>query len=226
MNNPSLIESGISFTPVNFFQLQVDCHFLSTEGGDIFALNRGNCQKYLLPDLSALTAETSYAKIALSWSALGIEVLCLVDQEYRASSYPELSLGDSLEVCIDTRNVKSSGFNTRFCHHFFCLVQPLEGVQAGEITKFRTEDQHELCDSKELQIKSTLRKSSYELNFFIPKSCLQGYDPEQFDHMGFTYRLNRCRGEPQHFSVRSDDYAWEQQPSLWSSVRLVAAESH
>jgi hypothetical protein len=122
---------------------------------------------------------------------------------------------------IDTRDVKTAGFNTRFCHHFFFLSEPVEGLVAGEITRFRTEDTHELCDPQDLKVISSRKKNSYTMNLFIPGSCLYGYDPDQFNRLGFTYRLNRAHGFPQHFSVVSEDYQIEQQPSLWSSLRLI-----
>ncbi len=81
---------------------------------------------------------------------------------------------------------------------------------------------HEWCDPKELQLNANLGKSDYHLDIFIPAHCLHGYDPDQFDRLGFTYRINRPGEEPQHFAVCSRDYQIEQQPSLWASLRLSA----
>jgi hypothetical protein len=50
---------------------------------------------------------------------------------------------------------------------------------------------------------------------------LYGYDPKQFDRVGFTYRINRHGGNPQHFAVVSKDYQIDQQPSLWGSIKLI-----
>jgi hypothetical protein len=59
------------------------------------------------------------------------------------------------------------------------------------------------------------------MKIFIPSQALYGYDVKQFDRLGFTYRINRTGGKPQHFSVNSQDYQIEQQPSLWSSISLT-----
>lgn len=211
-----------SFTPVNFFQLQADCrhlprHTLKTS----FALDTKNYKKFLLPKTSVLTDENGFAEVAMAWSSDGLEFMVHVDQPYQNSIYPQIDRGDSFEICIDTRDIKTSGYNTRFCHHFFCLPESVEGRQAGEITRFRTEDSHELCDPNELKVQSHIKKDEYFLQIFIPAQCLHGYDPDQFDRIGLTYRINRADGAPQHFSVLSTDYQFEQQPSLWSSVRLV-----
>jgi len=216
------MESDISFTAINFFQLAIECHFLPPDKKkSTFLIDGKNFKKYQLPDLSKLTYEKSFAKVAMGWNNEGIEFYAIIDKPYERSVYPNLSQGDSFEVCIDTRNVKTSGYNTRFCHHFFCLAEPIEGVQSGEITKFRTEDMHELCDPKGLKVKSELSTSQYHLHFFIPSFCMHGYDPEQFDQLGFTYRINRLGSLPLHFTVKSNEYTWEQQPSLWSSIKLI-----
>ena len=101
------------------------------------------------------------------------------------------------------------------------MPEPLEGIQAGELTRFSTEDKHELCDPKDLKVKSQIGSRSYSMKIFIPSHCLVGYDPEQFDRLGFTYRINRSHKDPQHFSVVTQDFQIEQQPSLWASLKLL-----
>lgn len=202
-----------SLSPVNFFQIGIDCHH--TPAGTPL---KG--EKYRLPDTSALCGEETFAIVSMGWSKEGIEALVNVDRPIGQCSFPDVTQGDSVELCFDTRDVKTSGFNTRFCHHFYFLPEAVEGNQAGEITRFRTEDTHELCDSKELKVITQSSSKKYSMRIFIPSQCLHGYDPDQFDRLGFTYRINRFGGEPQHFSVVSSEYQIEQQPSLWSSVKL------
>ena len=108
-----------------------------------------------------------------------------------------------------------------FATIFFFLPQAVEGIQAGEITRFRTDDGHELCDPGELHLKSEITKLKYILKIFIPSNCLNGYDPGECNHLGFSYRVNRYGGMPQHFSVVSDEFAFEQQPALWSRADLI-----
>lgn len=209
----------IPLSPVNFFQISADC--LHLPSGLFPTLSVSNLKKYRLPDTSALCAEERFADVALGWSADGIEAFVNVSHRYHRVSYPDVASGDSIELFIDTRDVKTSGYNTRFCHHFFFLPEAAEGKQAGEITRFRTEDTHELCDSSRLQVRSHIKNNGYSINIFIPTQCLNGYDVEQFDRIGFSYRVNRSHGDPQHFSVTSTDYQIEQQPSLWSSLKLI-----
>lgn len=213
-------DESLWLSPTNFFQISSDCHRI--ENGTFPSLNTRNYQKYLLPDTSALCAEEHFADVAMGWSTHGIEVIVLVKEAFQQAFYPEVTRGDSVELFFDTRDVKTSGFNTRFCHHFFFLPESLEGHIAGELTRFRTEDLHELCDPNELSVKTQLKNNSYILNIFIPNQCLHGYDPAQFDKLGFSYRINRSGGPSQHYTVTSDEYQIEQQPSLWSSLKLTS----
>ena len=211
----------VPITPINFFQLRLECHRLPPVKGSQFALSTKNYKTYLLPDTAVLTNESPFCSIAAGWSRDGIEIYASIDTPYTRSFHPQIQKGDSFEICIDTRDVKTSGYNTRFCHHFFFLPEAVEGQHAGEITKFRTEDAHELCNPQDLIVESTIKRGSYLLQCFIPSHCLIGYDPEQFDRIGMTYRMNRFGGDPQQLAVLAAEYKYEEQPSLWSSVRLL-----
>lgn len=206
-------------TPVNFFQLSLSCPYLDPKKG-FPSLEEKGMKAYLLPDMSGLCDEESFADVAMGWHREGLEFLFKVNKPYEETFYPGVERGDSVEIFIDTRDVKTSGYNTRFCHHFFFLPDAVDGRQMGEMTHFRTEDRHELCSPDDLQIKTHMRRSEYLIHCGIPKECLVGYDPEQFDRVGFTYRVNRPYWASQHFSVVTEDYQLEQQPSLWSSIRL------
>lgn len=207
-------------TPVNFFALSADCFYLAPEQG--FRGTKGKrVDAYVLPQTGILCHEETFASVAMGWNEEGLEFLVHVDKPCEQVYYPAVEKGDSIELFIDTRDVKTSGYNTRFCHHFFFLPELAEGHQAGEMTRFRTEDAHPLCDASELHIQGKSGRQSYEVYCRIPKTCLAGYEPAQFDRLGFSYRINRPHGLPQHFSVVSEDYKIEEQPSLWSSMRLI-----
>lgn len=212
-------EEFVPLTPVNFFQIQAE--FLPLKGA-FPTISTAFFEKFRLPDLSSLNGETSFAEVAAGWSSDGLEFHIQIGQPFARINFPDVTRGDSVELFLDTRDVKTSGFNTRFCHHFYFLPEAHEGVMAGEITRFRrVEDAHDLCKGEELIVKPNFKRSSYTLQIFIPSSCLQGYDPEQFNRLGFSYRINRDKGYSQHFSSVTTDYQVEQQPSTWSSVKLL-----
>ena len=213
-----MFEEFAAITPINFFQFQANVR----QTKEAFpSLTEKNYKKYLLPDLSSLCSEDAFAQVACGWSTEGVEFYVESTEAFTRSSFPDVVRGDSIELWIDPRDIKTAGFNTRFCHHFFFLLEAIDGHVAGEITRFRTEDAHELCDPHRLEIKAKLYTNGYRAQIFIPNDCLHGYDPDQFDRLGFTYRINRAKGFAQHYSVVTEDYQIEQQPSLWSSLKLI-----
>ncbi len=206
--------------PANFFPIGFPCKKLPD--GEFPRLGMRNRKKYRLPDAGFLCDEEPFAEICMGWSPDGIELLAHVDQPFEDSRYLDFQNGDSLEFSFDTRDVKTVGFNNRFCHHFVFLPKEVGGVQAREVTRFRTEDSHELCNPFLLRTLTEFSSQSYTVQMFIPSECLNGYDPDQFKKFGFTYRINRPKFVSQHFSVVSDEYRLEFQPSLWASARLEA----
>lgn len=209
-------EQPLILTPINFFAIGWDCQKLPTKKSTL------SFSTHSLPDTSDLCQDYPFAQVAMGWHPDGLAFSVQVDQPFSKSVFPEIQKGDSVELMIDTRDLKSAGFNTRFCHHFYFLPQIAEDHLCGEITHFRTEDQHPLCDPQHLACKTQLNGRNYKMTIFIPSDCLFGYEPNQFDRLGFTYRINRVGGKPQHFSVSSHDFQIDQQPSLWASVKLCS----
>lgn len=207
-------ETPFSLNPIQFFSLSADCYPLSKNKEE------PSFTRHLLPSTDSLTHEKVFAEVAIGWSEEGIGVAVRSHAPATSSNYPLIEEGDCVELFFDTRDLKSTGFNTRFCHHFFFLPQPVEGISKGEKTHFRTEDSHPLCDGQWMSCRTDLHKSGYLMKIFIPSQCLCGYDPRQFDRIGFTYRIRQAGGGTQHFSVVSQDYQVEQQPSLWASLLL------
>lgn len=208
-------ENPFELTPANFFAISCDCHYLSKKK---FI---PSFSTHSLPNTSSLCHEYSFAQMAMGWHEEGIGIQIDIDQPYTHSNFPDVEKGDSVELMIDTRDLKSAGFNTRFCHHFYFLPKTIDDNQYGEITRFRTEDSHTLCDPGLLRCDVSFSRNGYKMKIFIPSQCLYGYDPKQFDRLGFTYRINRRNGKPQHFSVVTHEFQVDQQPSLWASIKLV-----
>ncbi len=204
--------NSIDLLPVNYFPLEFNCHYSGSSK---------LTQSHKVPRTSGLLCEEEFAEVSLGWNEEGVAVFAAVGQPLEQSVYPDPEFGDSIEIFIDTRDIKSAGFNHRFCHHFVFLTEPVEGSQAMEATRFRTEDVHELCDPKDLEVKTSCKRSSYNMSIWIPASCLHGFDTRQSKCLGFTYRVNRSGGDAQHFSLHTAEYQIDQNPALWSTMRLV-----
>jgi hypothetical protein len=199
--------------PEYFFSLDADCH----------KWQKGSFEKsklYELPSFCKLWGEEEFAKVFMAWGEDALYFKVLVTQDEIKVSYPDVSKGDSVEIFIDTKNLKTAKLTHRFCHHFYFLPERIEGKECAEITRFRTEDVHTLAASDDLEMEVKSSKKGYSLEIVIPEKCLVGFQPEDSSAIGFTYRINRSNGSSQHFALSSTQ-AIDQHPDLWASVHLV-----
>jgi len=198
--------------PIDFFQVTLDLH--SYDGKEKWK------KKHLLPDFSELLFDPVFANVFMGYSQKGLYFHVAFSKPFQDCQFPDHRKGDSVEIFIDTRDLKSAGFLTKFCHHFVFLPKEIDGVHAQEITTFRTDDRHELCDPSLLKVQGEFKRRSYSLDLFIPSECLEGYEPSEFDRLGFTYRINQADGDPQHFNLSSDYLSVEKESKRWSTMQI------
>jgi hypothetical protein len=195
-------------SPIHFFRLSAD-------------IKQGKKASSKLPDMTEMLGEEHFADVSASWHQDGLYVNLHAHKKYEEACYPKYSEGDALELFIDTRDLKDAGFPTRFCHHFLILPQEVQGVRSLELTRFRTEDSHPLCDPGKIEISFHDGSRDYFLDLYFPAEILHGYDPLSFDRMGFTYTVHRPKYISQNFSASSSYVNIAQNPSLWASCRLL-----
>jgi len=203
-----MLEEIPSLPPLHFFTLAID---VPKE------------KKQLLLDTSPLLGEEPFADVKIAWNDAGLQFEVIFKIPFQGVSYPDFASGEAIELFLDTRDLKTAGFPTRFCHHFLILPKEVGGIQALEITKFRAEESHPLCDPADIFVETMLSKKTFQVKIGLPREILHGYDPRAFDRLGFTYRLHRTGGAPQHFSVSSRGVAIEKHPGLWATLRLEYA---
>lgn len=209
-----MFEELPSLCPVQFFGLSADCAFLPK--GAIRPEKR-----FLLPSTSEMLDEESFADVFAAWSFEKLLFYIQVNIPFQKINESDLRKGDSVEIFLDTRDLKSKGAISRFCHHFVFFPAQLQGFYGREITRFRNEDTHRLCHPEDLTITPHIQNNSYGLEIEIPAHCLTGFDPMSFPRLGFTYRINRTDAPPQHFAVSSEEYAIEQHPATWGTLKLT-----
>jgi hypothetical protein len=171
-----------------------------------------------------MLGEESFADLYCGWSEERLAFACDVHLPFTRVIEGDFRKGDSLELFIDTRDLKSKGVISRFCHHFVFTPGELQGFHGREVTRFRNEDIHRLCHPEDLQVEVDIQAKGYRLDIEIPTQCLFGFDPVASPRIGFTYRLNRSGGAPQHFAVSSEEYAIEQHPATWGTFKLEKEE--
>ena len=164
-----------------------------------------------LSDLSFLSGGQKTLDLSLMWSPFALHL------ELRARR--PLESGDLFELLIDTRDLKSSNVITRFCHHFLYDFDEEEG---REVTRFRGEDQHPLADPSLLKIQRDLKRHHFQAHLLIPKELLFGYDPAQFNRLGFCYKFKGKRGEKESFHLSPDHFNLDKHPALWASMEMIS----
>ncbi|MCP5469485.1 MAG: hypothetical protein H7A36_03150 [Chlamydiales bacterium] len=192
-----MLEDLVPLEPLHFFDIELDV----------------GKEETLLPDF----LETGLAKVYMWWAHNGVHLRFEIA---RVFDQPHFPAGDCIELFFDTRDVKSATI-TRFCHHFFVLPEKVDGEQAGEVTRFRTEERHPLASPDALKVHSKKEKGKRIVGIFVPKEALYGYDPSQFGRLGFTYKVVGQDGKTQVLSASSEDFSVEQHPQLWASLILI-----
>ena len=124
--NRDILEKLPALKPLEFFSIEAELHYSKS----------ARCTT--LPCMSEWLAEESFAEIAACWNETGLFIDVFVNKPFEEACYPRFAEGDAVELFFDTRDLKTAGFATRFCHQFVFLPQPVLGIQAQEITHFRT----------------------------------------------------------------------------------------
>lgn len=210
-----MFEDVFALAPLSFFSVSYEAKMLPASRKTFFT------KEFLLPSTAEYLDEEEFAQIFFAWNEENVFLHAEVNEAPSKSSFPNYRSGDSLEFFFDTRDLKSRLTFTQFCHHFVFFPEEMEGGYGQEITRFRSEAVHPLCNPKDLKVDVDIQRSSYRISIAIPHFCLHGFDPRSFDRLGFTYRVNRANGMPQSFAVSCEEYKIELHPQLWASFKLV-----
>lgn len=173
-----------------------------------------------LPRVNGYLAEEGFGDVAVAWSPDGLFFTVKVGKGFESAYYPDVAKGDGLELFVDTRGIDSAAIVHKYCHHFVFLPKEKDGVSGAEITRFRTDDKHELSSPDKLTLLSEFTAKSYTMNIHIPESCLFGYDPYEYRKIGLGYVIHRAGKEPQHFPLSGLCYKLESSPGLWAKFTL------
>lgn len=203
-----MLEGIVPFHPLDFFQWRVKI----LEYKDRFI------KGHQLP----LFDLEPFSQCACGYSLNAFHLRFQIARTMKEACFPDYQRGDRIEIFIDTRSVKTARYLTRYCHHFVCFFEPIEldgkAVQAVEVTRFRGEEQHPLCDPSQIEVSTTCKKGITEMVVLFPKEILVGFEPLQFRKMGFSFKVTTAAGETQVWGAASEDFPIEQQPQLWPTV--------
>lgn len=188
-------------------------------------------ESYRLPNLAALDARTSsqepsFADVRMAWDVKGLAIHAFINGKHQPpwcrDSRPEDS--DGMEIWIDTRATHNVHRATKFCHRFIFL--PTGGGRgsaepvAEQALINRARENAPPIRPRELQAKSKVTKTGYELSVLIPATALAGFDPANHRSIGFTYAIRDRELGLATFSSGTG-FPFDEDPSCWATVEMV-----
>ena len=212
-----------------FFNFAFRCPYRSESpalDGDLSDWDDG----YRIPDLMVLdagsaSADLAFADLWMAWNEDGLYLALDVAGNPSPEVLPKRPLaGDSLQVWLDTRDVRDAHRASRYCHHFYFAPggggrsrrKPL----AGQFRIRRARSHGKICDPSLLGVASRVSESGYRMEIHIPADAMTGFDPEENTRLGFTYLL-RDHKLGRQFWTADEPLPVAYDPSLWGTVELV-----
>ena len=183
-------------------------------------------QKHRLPGFGIFDGQSSYAKFHVAWSPKGLffDVDVSGKQQSIWCRSTQILESDGVMVWIDTRNTQSIQRASRFCHWFVFLPSGT-GAQrnqpGGTILKInRAKEDPKTFQSFKSYIACKQKTGGYRMQFFIDRSALTGWDPEEHRQIGFNYLItDREQGE--QTLAAGTEFPISTNPSLWHTLKLV-----
>jgi hypothetical protein len=177
-----------------------------------------------VPDLMAVDGHQPFASVYMAYDDSGLYVACEVKRKTTYKLNPlQPAAGDSLELFIDTRDVKEHRAN-RFCHRFYVLPggSGKDGKQpiARQTSIEDAREQAPPCPEDSIETGLRRLKRSYQLEIKLPAAGLNGFAPREFSRVGFAYLLHDSQHGTQSWSSISD-MGVECDPSTWGTAELV-----
>jgi hypothetical protein len=185
---------------------------------------RGWKDKERLPSLGELEGHEDFAPVWCCWNEAGLYIATQVTARRTAlkCDAKQFWKGDNLRIMLDMRDTRHIKRATRFCHHLFFMPAGGPGGEAiagSHAVKRAKENAPTLADGA-IRIGARVKPDNYALTAHIPGDALTGFDPDQFDRIGFFYILeDRDRGQ-QSLTI-GDEWPWHMDPSLWATAVLT-----
>ncbi|OGN61429.1 MAG: hypothetical protein A3F40_01285 [Chlamydiae bacterium RIFCSPHIGHO2_12_FULL_27_8] len=195
---------------LNFFDLSLDIYKFES-------IAKLVSKKYLLPSFSNLLEEEEFAKVYIAYASDGIYLHFEINAPFTKGSMQETSKGDLIEIFIDSRALKTKGYLTKYSHHFVFVADEEFG---NEVTRFKFDDMHDICDRKFLKADSIIKPEKYMMTIKIDKDAIYGFNPKETKFLSFCYQINRYLLPNQTLNISSQEHKIEKSPHLWAKLNF------
>ncbi len=197
--------------PHFFFLPEVECFFL--EDQEMKSKNR-------LPLFQEFrNGEKPFTQVFMAWTDRALLFEFQVGVPFQQTDFPNFERHDVIELFVQTRIHDQMRYLNRFSHHFLFFPVQLNGVMALEVTRFRTEDRHELAIPEAFYVDSKIGQTSYQMRIELSQDVLFGFDPDEIKELRVDYRVHRYQANPQFFFHPSEGLT-EHSLDLWPKIIL------
>ncbi|MFW6169272.1 MAG: hypothetical protein ACODAD_02200 [Planctomycetota bacterium] len=210
-------------SPIFLFRFSVPCRYRNQVWGkDGVQLE----SKYRLPSFRELEGHKLFADLRVAWNneglAFQLRVVGKSQTPWCRETHPADS--DGLHVWIDTRDTHTIHRAGRFCHRFAFLPLGLGSEANSPIARSlpinRAKEPLKAHAPGTLRARSERQAGGYSLEAFVPAAALNGYDPDEYPRLGFSYAVKDRELGWQTFTV-GPELPFMEDPSLWGTLELV-----
>ncbi|MDR1922856.1 MAG: hypothetical protein LBQ66_00660 [Planctomycetaceae bacterium] len=189
-------------------------------------------ESYRLPDVSLL--ESSEVGVSgggdvdfrVGWNERGFAVAAKITSKKQSLWCRAVSPNESdgVQICLDTRDLKTVHRATQFCHRLVFLPM-VSDAGRSEPSAFwlpihRAKLHPNPIDVTKIKLKSKIFNNGYELSVFIPQEVLTGFEPIEYPSLGFHFVLVDREIGNRYFLV-APPFPYDQDPSIWGTLELV-----
>lgn len=181
-------------------------------------------QEFLIPDVGFLEDIPKVADVYMAWNEHGLYFA--VDVRKRRPVRSDVArhwTGDCFQVWLDIRDVKTARRAGRYCHQFNFM--PTGGGPDGDrpVVKptqiDRAKERWTTPPPEAVPLAAQITSRGYTMEIALPADVLNGYDPDEFPRIGFTYYLSNSEWPSQWWSAGRDLRVYED-PSTWGTAVL------
>ena len=131
---------------------------------------------------------------------------------------------DGIQLCIDTRDVRNIHRATRFCHRLFILPGG-SGLNQSQPTPLwlpihRAKAHPNPVPVERITLGGQITDTMYRLDFVIPADALTGYEPLEYNRIGFHYTIIDQDIGNRSF-LTGFPFPHNEDPSLWATLELI-----
>ncbi len=182
--------------------------------------------KYILPCFAELDSKRAHSEVRGCWNEQGLTFTVRVEGKRQPPWCKESALADSdgFRLWIDTRATHNIHRASRFCHSAKFLPagggRMLEEPVAEPQLISRARENPKPAPHGAFQVRSEKRVDGYLLQAHVPAHTLTGYDPGEYDRLGFFYAVCDRELPWQTFTV-GPEFPIAEDPSVWATLELT-----